>query len=92
MPTPRCVLSFLLLAAELSSENSRTDPLLQLTTGVGAWHRDPALFLTKPFGFSSFAHEIASAPRSWAAQTGNLAFYRYHERVRLAFLWNAMAI
>ena len=35
---------------------------LQLVTGVGAWNRDPSLFLTKPFGYSSFAHEIASAP------------------------------
>ncbi|KAK4705423.1 hypothetical protein P7C70_g778, partial [Phenoliferia sp. Uapishka_3] len=52
----------------------------QLTTGVGAWNRDPDLRLTKPFGFSSFEGEIASAPESWAAETGNLQWYRYNPR------------
>ncbi|KAL8281159.1 hypothetical protein RQP46_006517 [Phenoliferia psychrophenolica] len=52
----------------------------ELVSGVGAWNRDPALYLTKPFGFSSFAEEIASAPESWAAETGNLQYYRYNER------------
>ncbi|KAM0752398.1 epoxide hydrolase [Meredithblackwellia eburnea MCA 4105] len=50
----------------------------ELTTGVGAWHTKPELYLHKPFGFSSFAYEIASAPESWAAKTGNLAFYKYN--------------
>lgn len=54
----------------------------QLVTGAGAWHRDPSLHLTKPFGYSSFGKEIASAPEVWAKQTGNLQFYRYHEQVR----------
>ncbi|ORY64618.1 epoxide hydrolase [Leucosporidium creatinivorum] len=52
----------------------------ELTTGVGGWHRDPALYLNKPFGFSSFAKEIASAPKVWAAQTGNLVYYNYIEK------------
>lgn len=33
-------------------------------------------------GYSSFAKEISCAPKVWAAQTGNLQFYRYHEKVR----------
>lgn len=52
----------------------------QLTTGVGGWHHDPALHLSKPFGFSSFGKEISSSPRAWAARTGDLQFYRYHEQ------------
>ncbi|KDE08933.1 hypothetical protein MVLG_01025 [Microbotryum lychnidis-dioicae p1A1 Lamole] len=52
----------------------------ELTTGVGGWHRDPKLYIQQPFGFSSFGHEIASAPEAWAKETGRLEFYRYHEK------------
>ena len=42
------------------------------------------LSLTKPFGFSSFPAEIASAlPRSWAEKLfPNLVSYRAHDKVR----------
>ncbi|SCV71972.1 BQ2448_4666 [Microbotryum intermedium] len=52
----------------------------ELTSGVGTWHRDPKLYIYQPFGFSSFGHEIASAPEAWAKETGRLEFYRYHEK------------
>ncbi|KAK4056749.1 hypothetical protein OIO90_002301 [Microbotryomycetes sp. JL221] len=52
----------------------------ELPTGVGGWSRNPDYFIQKPMGFSSFEHEISSAPQSWAAQTGNLQFYKYHSR------------
>ncbi|KAK4054408.1 hypothetical protein OIV83_000902 [Microbotryomycetes sp. JL201] len=55
-------------------------PYAEIPTGVGTIHRDPTLYVHKPMGFSSFACEISSAPRAWAAQTGNLQFYKYHER------------
>ncbi|KAM0791441.1 hypothetical protein ACM66B_005896 [Microbotryomycetes sp. NB124-2] len=55
-------------------------PYSELPNGVGAIHRDPELYCSKPMGFSSFAFEISSAPKSWAAQTGKLMFYKYHER------------
>ena len=44
---------FLALLHAVTSETILTNSPFQLTSGVGAWHRDPALFLTKPFGFSS---------------------------------------
>lgn len=52
----------------------------QVSNGVGNWHTSPALRITKPWGYSSFAHEIASAPQSWAAKTGDLQYYNYITR------------
>ncbi|CAG8957630.1 hypothetical protein HYFRA_00010497 [Hymenoscyphus fraxineus] len=37
-------------------------------------------YIPKPFGFSSFAKEIAPVPKAWAATSGDLVFYRRHER------------
>ncbi|GAA5923867.1 hypothetical protein JCM1841_001418 [Sporobolomyces salmonicolor] len=51
-----------------------------LTSGVSAIHNDPANYLKKPFGYSSFAKEISSAPEAWAKLNGNLQFYRYHAK------------
>ncbi|EPE31760.1 alpha/beta-Hydrolase [Glarea lozoyensis ATCC 20868] len=55
-------------------------PYRQLYTpgNVGA-HEDPKWHITKPFGFSWFPKELAPIPRSWAATTGDLVFYRQHD-------------
>lgn len=42
---------------------------------------DPEFYVHKPLGHSYFAKEIAPAPRSLAEKTGNLVFYRKHEKV-----------
>ncbi|KAH0040661.1 alpha/beta-hydrolase, partial [Aureobasidium melanogenum] len=35
---------------------------------------------TKPFGYSYYPYELYPVPRSWAATTGNLTFFRAHDR------------
>jgi microsomal epoxide hydrolase len=35
-----------------------------------------------PLGFSSFPKELISLPKSWIATSGNLVFYRDHDKVR----------
>jgi microsomal epoxide hydrolase len=44
---------------------------------IGA-HENPKWHINKPFGFSWFPKEIAPIPRSWAATTGDLVFFRQH--------------
>jgi hypothetical protein len=39
-------------------------------------------YLDKPFGYSNFAKELMPTPRSWAATTGNLVFYKEYDKVR----------
>jgi microsomal epoxide hydrolase len=46
-------------------------------------HSDPQLFCHKPFGYSWNPREIAPIPRSWAATTGNLVWFRRHAKVRM---------
>ncbi|KAJ5819033.1 epoxide hydrolase [Penicillium riverlandense] len=43
-------------------------------------HANPEWYIGKPLGFSSFLHEIAPTPASWVRTTGNLIFYRRHEK------------
>ncbi|GFG15833.1 putative epoxide hydrolase [Aspergillus lentulus] len=43
-------------------------------------HANPEWYIDKPLGFSSFLHEIAPTPASWVRTTGNLIFYRRHEK------------
>ena len=35
-------------------------------------------YIKKPFGYSYFPREVAPAPRSWSATTGNLVWHRQH--------------
>lgn len=42
--------------------------------------RPPLPFISKPMGYSSFAHELAKTPRAWVDLEGNVVFYRYHEK------------
>jgi hypothetical protein len=44
-------------------------------------HANPDWYITKPIGYSSFRLEVAPVPASWVATTGNLVFYRRHEKV-----------
>lgn len=37
-------------------------------------------YITQPTAFTSFQTEIKPLPRSWAAQSANLVFYRYHTK------------
>ncbi|CAJ2510783.1 Uu.00g064080.m01.CDS01 [Anthostomella pinea] len=56
-------------------------PYRQLfTPGVVGAHENPAWHLHRPFGYSWFPREIAPVPRAWAATTGDLVFFRRHER------------
>ncbi|MCJ1456584.1 hypothetical protein MMC28_006946 [Mycoblastus sanguinarius] len=47
---------------------------------IGA-HENPQWYVKKPLGFSWFPKEIAPIPQAWVATTGNLEFYREHQRV-----------
>ena len=42
-------------------------------------HDSPELHVSKPFGYSLFPKEIIAVPRSWAATTGDLSWFRQHE-------------
>lgn len=41
------------------------------------------LYIQKPLGFSYFPNEIIPAPKAWVSTTGNLVFWRQHDKVRL---------
>ncbi|KAL1982328.1 hypothetical protein VTN96DRAFT_1422 [Rasamsonia emersonii] len=41
---------------------------------------DPRWYIRKPFGFSYFPMELVPVPRSWIETTGNLVFWRQHEK------------
>ena len=43
-------------------------------------HSDPQLFCHKPFGYSWNPKEIAPIPKSWAATTGNLVWFKQHTK------------
>ncbi|KII93470.1 hypothetical protein PLICRDRAFT_49516 [Plicaturopsis crispa FD-325 SS-3] len=43
-------------------------------------HEHPDWFVAKPLGFSSYPEEIAIPPKSWVEKTGNLVFYREHDK------------
>ncbi|KAJ7580187.1 Alpha/Beta hydrolase protein, partial [Mycena floridula] len=43
-------------------------------------HENPAWYISKPFGYSLFVKELFPVPRAWAATTGNLVFYRRHDK------------
>ena len=47
--------------------------------GERAGHDGQGLHVKKPFGYSLFPKELIPVPRSWAATTGNLSWYRQHE-------------
>ena len=34
----------------------------------------------KPFGYSSYPYELYPVPKAWAATTGNLTFFRAHDK------------
>ena len=54
-------------------------PYRQTMDGQRAGHDDPSLHIRKPFGYSLFPKEVNPTPRSWAATTGNLSWFRQHE-------------
>jgi microsomal epoxide hydrolase len=58
---------------------TNSTPCAQFFTpgNIGA-HENPKWHINKPFGFSWFPKEIAPIPRSWAATTGDLVFFRQH--------------
>ncbi|KAE8382861.1 Alpha/Beta hydrolase protein [Aspergillus bertholletiae] len=41
---------------------------------------DPLRYIQKPLGFSSFPVELFPVPKSWIETTGNLVFWREHQR------------
>ncbi|RDB28121.1 putative epoxide hydrolase [Hypsizygus marmoreus] len=56
-------------------------PYRQLfTPGNAGAHSNPIWYINKPFGFSWFPKELGLVPRSWAATTGNLVFFRRHSK------------
>ena len=56
-------------------------PYRQFYEGVPNGHEHPSLYLRgKKFGYSLFAKELVPSPRAWVESTGELSFYRRHER------------
>ncbi|KAH8703842.1 Alpha/Beta hydrolase protein [Talaromyces proteolyticus] len=43
-------------------------------------NNDPRWYIHKPLGFSSFPMELAPVPRSWVETTGNLVYWRQHQK------------
>ena len=43
-------------------------------------HSDPRLFCHKPFGYSWNPKEMTPTPKSWAATTGNLVWFKRHTK------------
>lgn len=43
------------------------------------FHPDVEYYCKKPMGYSYFPLDIGPSPRSWAATTGNLVWYRQHQ-------------
>ncbi|KAH8695276.1 Alpha/Beta hydrolase protein [Talaromyces proteolyticus] len=43
-------------------------------------HNDHNYYCRKPMGYSWFPKEIAPVPKSWAATTGNLRWFRRHDK------------
>jgi microsomal epoxide hydrolase len=43
-------------------------------------HSDPELFCLKPLGYSWYPKEIAPTPKSWAATTGKLVWFKRHTK------------
>ncbi|OJJ79730.1 epoxide hydrolase family protein [Aspergillus glaucus CBS 516.65] len=41
---------------------------------------DPRWYISKPFGFSYFPNEVLPVPRSWVETSGNLVFWREHQK------------
>ncbi|PYH97726.1 alpha/beta-hydrolase [Aspergillus ellipticus CBS 707.79] len=41
---------------------------------------DPRWFIQKPFGFSYYPMELVPVPRAWVETTGNLVFWKTHEK------------
>ncbi|KAF4806279.1 putative epoxide hydrolase [Colletotrichum siamense] len=44
------------------------------------FHPDPEYYCEKPMGYSWFPYEIVPVPKAWAATTGNLVWYRPHDK------------
>lgn len=56
-------------------------PYRQLfTPGIIGAHEDPEWYIHKPLGFSWFPKEIAPVPKGWIETTGNLVWYKQHNR------------
>lgn len=47
---------------------------------------DPRWYIRKPLGFSYFPKELVPVPRAWVETTGNLVFWRQHEKVEMKLL------
>ncbi|KAI5478694.1 alpha/beta-Hydrolase [Pseudohyphozyma bogoriensis] len=41
---------------------------------------NPAWFIRKPFGFVSFPKELSVTPKAWADTTGDIVFFREHDK------------
>jgi len=48
--------------------------------GHAKGHDRPEWHIRKPFGFSWFPKELAPIPKAWIATTGDLSFFRRHDK------------
>ena len=56
-------------------------PYRQLyTPGVVGAHENPTWKLEVPFGMSWFSMELVPVPKAWVEKTGNLVWWREHEK------------
>lgn len=44
------------------------------------FHGQEKLFVSKPVGYSYFPYELMPIPKAWAERTGNLVWFRAHEK------------
>ena len=80
-PSPETILESVSLYWLTNCFATSLYPYRQLFTpgNIGA-HENPIWHIDKPLGFSWFPKEIAPVPKAWIATTGNLVFFRQHQR------------
>lgn len=47
----------------------------------GSSHDHPDFYITKPLAFSWFPYELMPIPIAWVRRTGNLVYYKRHDRI-----------
>ncbi|KAF2733648.1 alpha/beta-hydrolase [Polyplosphaeria fusca] len=46
----------------------------------GFYHSQEGLYVDKPIGYSYFPYELIAIPKAWAATTGNLVWFKRHDK------------
>ncbi|KAM3465452.1 hypothetical protein NHJ6243_001728 [Beauveria neobassiana] len=62
-----------------ADDDDDDEPKMARLSVVTSMSMNKLPFVDKPTGYTLFAQEIVPVPRSWAAKTCNLVFFKYHE-------------